>query len=98
VEATRQAGQFDTGRPQASAELSVEDHFRYELMEQGMGHFHRSQETQADKLAEKRYRVSGTVDAIRPNGNAREHRYSCAIRRLPNGEWAAERVFVLLTS
>ena len=98
VEATRKAGRFDSGGPQATAELFVEEHFRYELLEQGMLHFHGSQETQVEKLADKRYRVSGTVNVIQPNGRAREHRYFCTIRRLPNGDWAAEKVFVLPTS
>jgi hypothetical protein len=98
VEATRKAGHYDKGGPQATAELFVQEHFRYELTEQGLLHFHGAQETQVEKLGDKRYRVTGTVDVIQPNGRAREHRYSCTIRLLPSGEWAAEKVFALPTN
>jgi hypothetical protein len=98
VEATRRAGQFDRGGPQAAAELFVRQHLRYERQELGVLHFHGSQETQVQQLPDKRYSVSGIVDVIQPNGSARENRYTCILRRLPSGEWAAERIFVLPTS
>jgi hypothetical protein len=98
VEAARRATQFDTRGPQSTAELFVEEHLRLERMEQGMLHFHGPQETQVEKLTDKSYHVSGTVDLIEPNGKAREQRYSCTMRLLPSGEWAAVKIYVIPTS
>ena len=98
IQATRKAGQFDARGPQATAEMFVEEHLRFERQEKGTLHFHGSQETQVEKLGDKLYRVSGIVDVIQPDGNAREQRYSCTLRHLASGEWAAEKVFVLPTS
>ena len=98
VEAIRHAGSFDTKGPQATAELFVREHMRYELMEQGQLHFHGAKETQVEKLEENRYRVTGTVDVIEASGQAREEHYFCTLKLTPGGEWAAEKVYVLPSS
>jgi len=98
IDATRKVGQIDKGGPQATAQQFVETHLRVERQELGILHFHDAQETQVEKLNDRQLRVTGIVDVIQPDGTARERRYSCTLTRLPNGEWAAENVFVLPTS
>ena len=98
LQAMRHAGNFDAQGPQATAELFVREHMRYVLMEEGLLHFHSPDETQVERIADDRYRVTGTVDVIQPSGFAREHHYFCALRMLSSGEWAAEKVYVLPTS
>jgi hypothetical protein len=98
IEASRHAGYFEAAGPQETAELFVREHMRYELMEQGILHFHGPKETQVEKIANDQYRVTGTVDVIQPSGAARENHYYCTIRLLSSGEWAAEKIYVLPTS
>jgi len=98
IQAGRHAGNFDAGSPQHAAELFVTQHLRIEMLEQGQLHFHGPAETQVEKIASNRYRVTGTVDVIEPSGRARENHYYSTIRQQPNGEWVAEKVYVLPTS
>jgi len=64
----------------------------------GVVDFHRSEETQVDKVKNKVYPESRIADVIQPGGHEREKRYSGTIRLPPTEVWAAAAVLVLCMS
>jgi len=95
IQATRRAANFEPGGPLQTAQAFVRQHLRYELMDEGLLYFRGPAETQIERLTGQRYLVTGTVDVIQADGQGVADHYSCTIRRLSNGDWAAEKIFVL---